>query len=103
MTTRIVWLAGQPRDRVRALGCAGAKPELENPPVVQDLKTRARSLVDDERSWIGLFIITAVVATVICVARVCNNFLIFRAAFDHLVVGADMYILHPAEHGDLFK
>lgn len=62
-----------------------------------------RRLIADERIWIGLFVVTATVATVICVARVCNNFLIFRAAFDHLVAGADLYKLHPREHVDLFK
>lgn len=63
----------------------------------------ARRLIADERIWLGLFVVTATVATVICVARVCNNFLIFRAAFDHLVAGADLYALHPREHVDLFK
>ena len=67
------------------------------------LVSRARRLIADERSWIGLFCVTALVATAICVARACNNFLIFRAAFDHLVSGADLYALHPADHADLFK
>ena len=43
------------------------------------------------------------VATAICVGRVCNNFLIFRAAFDHLLAGADLYAQHPRDHFDLFK
>jgi hypothetical protein len=51
----------------------------------------------------ALFVLTATVATAICAARVCNNFLIFRAAFDHVVAGVDLYALHPREHEDLFK
>ena len=62
-----------------------------------------RRRIADERSWLGLLAVTAIVATAVCVIRVCNNFLIFRSAFDHLLVGADMYALHPAEHADLFK
>jgi hypothetical protein len=70
---------------------------------VTRLVSRTRQLIADERSWIVLLSITALVATVVCVARVCNNFLIFRAAFDHLLTGTDMYVLHPSEHADLFK
>lgn len=97
-----VGLTGRPGYRVRALSCAGAR--FPNPdPIFVHQKSSIRRLLDDERSWVGLFVITAAVATAICVARVCNNFLIFRAAFDHLVSGADMYVLHPTEHGDLYK
>lgn len=42
-------------------------------------------------------------ATQICVDRRCNNFLIFRSAFEHLLAGRDMYVLYPAEHADLYK
>src|SRR6478672_13962051 len=62
-----------------------------------------RRLVAAERTWIALYVITAIVATVVCASRLCNNFLIFRSAFDHLRSGADLYALHPTEHGDLFK
>lgn len=62
-----------------------------------------RRLIADERCWIAVIVFTACVATVVCVNRVCNNFLIFRAAFDHLMAGVDLYRLHPAEHQDLFK
>jgi hypothetical protein len=37
------------------------------------------------------------------VARRCNIFLIFRAAFHHLLAGRDLYARYPAEYGDLFK
>jgi hypothetical protein len=67
------------------------------------LVSRIRRVIADERSWLALFVVTAVVSTVVCVGRVCNNFLIFRAAFDHLRAGVDLYTLHPAEHADLFK
>lgn len=67
------------------------------------LVSRIRLVIASERTWLALFIVTAITATAICVARVCNNFLIFRAAFDHLLAGKDMYVLHPAEHGDLYK
>jgi hypothetical protein len=63
----------------------------------------ARTALDHEGTWLTLFVGTAAVATAICVARTCNNFLIFRSAFDHLVGGIDMYVPHPAEHADLFK
>jgi hypothetical protein len=32
-----------------------------------------------------------------------NNFLIFRAAFDHLIAGQDLYAAYPAVHADYFK
>ncbi len=32
-----------------------------------------------------------------------NNWLIFRAAFDHLIEGTSLYIHYPNEHHDLFK
>lgn len=32
-----------------------------------------------------------------------NNFLIFRAAFDHLIAGQDLYGAYPATHADFFK
>jgi hypothetical protein len=65
--------------------------------------SRFRGLIGHDATWLALFLGTAVVATAICVARVCNNFLIFRSAFDHLLAGTDMYVPHPAEHDDLFK
>jgi len=70
---------------------------------VHQLVSRTRRVIADERSWIAVFCVTAVVATAICVGRVCNNFLIFRAAFDHLASGVNLYARHPAEHDDLFK
>jgi hypothetical protein len=70
---------------------------------VTHLVSRLRRLIADERFWLAVFIVTAAVSTAVCVEKVCNNFLIFRAAFDHLRSGADLYALHPAEHLDLFK
>ncbi len=32
-----------------------------------------------------------------------NNWLIFRAAFDHLIDRTSLYVLYPEEHHDLFK
>src|ERR1043166_5046324 len=62
-----------------------------------------RRVFADERFWLAVYLVTAAVASVACVERRCNNFLIFRSAFDHLRFGVDLYALHPAEHGDLFK
>jgi hypothetical protein len=62
-----------------------------------------RRVIADERFWIGVYVLVICVATGICVARRCNNFLIFRAAFRHLVDGRDLYARYPAEYGDLFK
>jgi hypothetical protein len=70
---------------------------------VHRLVSHLRRLVSSERGWLALFVVTAVVATAVCVGRVCNNFLIFRSAFDHLRAGVDLYSPHPAEHADLFK
>jgi hypothetical protein len=70
---------------------------------VNELVSRTKRLIADERSWIAVFCVAAAISTGICVARVCNNFLIFRAAFDHLVAGADLYRHYPREHDDLFK
>jgi hypothetical protein len=70
---------------------------------VNELVSRIRRLIADERSWISLLCITAVVGTAVCVGKVCNNFLIFRSAFDHLLGGVDLYVLHPTDHADLFK
>jgi hypothetical protein len=62
-----------------------------------------RRIFADERFWLAVYLVTAGVASVTCVGRRCNNFLIFRAAFDHLRAGVDLYALHPSEHADLFK
>lgn len=62
-----------------------------------------RRLLGHEYTWLGIYVLIAVIATVICVVRHCNNFVIFRAAFFHLVAASDLYALHPAEHVDLFK
>jgi hypothetical protein len=71
--------------------------------IVNELVSRIRRLIADERTWLAVLCITAAIATAICTARVCNNFLIFRSAYDHLLAGADLYAKHPAEHADLFK
>lgn len=70
---------------------------------VNELVSRIRRLIAAERTWLAVICITAAVATAICVVRVCNNFLIFRSAYDHLLSGADLYVRHPADHDDLFK
>jgi hypothetical protein len=62
-----------------------------------------RSIFADERFWLAVYLATASIASFNCVERRCNNFLIFRAAFDHVRLGVDLYSLHPAEHADLFK
>ena len=102
MTQGLVWPRGRAPQR-------GHGPELALPAtssknaIVSQLVSRIRRLIADERSWISLLCITAVVGTAVCVGRVCNNFLIFRSAYDHLLRGTDLYVLHPADHADLFK
>jgi hypothetical protein len=71
--------------------------------VKSGLTTLIRSLTASDRTWFGVYCAIALIATSICVARECNNFLIFRAAFDHLLAGRDMYAAYPREHMDLFK
>jgi hypothetical protein len=62
-----------------------------------------RLILSDERFWLAVYLVTASIASVVCIGRQCNNFLIFRSAFDHVVAGVDLYAAHPAEHADLFK
>jgi hypothetical protein len=62
-----------------------------------------RALVAREITWLFVYVIIALIATGICAGRQCNNFLIFRSAFDHLLAGRDLYVPYPAEHADLFK
>jgi hypothetical protein len=70
---------------------------------VTKLRAALGGVIADERTWMGVFLLTATIATAICVVQQCNNFLIFRAAFDHVIAGTDLYAHHPAEHQDLFK
>jgi len=63
----------------------------------------ARAALDTERFWLGVYLLVVGIATGVCVAKECNNFLIFRAAYSHLVAGRDLYIAYTAEHVDLFK
>jgi hypothetical protein len=62
-----------------------------------------RLALADERFWMAVYVVAAAIATTVCIGRQCNNFLIFRSAFDHVRVGADLYAAHPREHADLFK
>ena len=62
-----------------------------------------RRVFASEGFWLAVYLVTAGIASAVCVERRCNNFLIFRSAFDHLRVGVDLYALHPGEHADLFK
>jgi hypothetical protein len=64
---------------------------------------QVRRFFAHERTWVAFYVLVAVIATVICVARRCNNFIIFRAAFTHLRIGSDLYAAYPAEHVDFFK
>ena len=70
---------------------------------MNELVSPTRRLIADERFWIAVICVAAAVSSAICVARVCNKFLIFRAAFDHVIAGADLYRHYPREHDDLFK
>ncbi len=56
------------------------------------------------RALLGLYLLTAVAVAVQrgMIIRE-NNFVIFRAAFRHLVAGLNLYAAYPAEHADLFK
>jgi len=56
------------------------------------------------RWLLGLYVLSAVV---VAIQRTIfsqeNNFLIFRAAFRHLMAGSDLYAAYPAMHADFFK
>lgn len=60
-------------------------------------------MLANEWTWFAVYLLVVVIATGICVERRCNNFLIFRAAFEHLLAGRDMYVHYPLEHADLYK
>jgi hypothetical protein len=68
-----------------------------------DYRTLPRRAIASEIFWLAVYIVTALVATGICLERRCNNFLIFRSAFEHLAAGSNLYASYPAEHADLFK
>lgn len=55
----------------------------------------------------GVFALFALGALIVTAQRVGvpaeNNFRIFRAAFQHLVAGQDLYAAYPLEHADLYK
>ena len=56
------------------------------------------------RWWIALYLLSAIgVALQRTLISTENNFLIFRAAFDHLIAGQDLYAAYPATHADFFK
>lgn len=78
-------------------------PDLEHEGRLMRGVQRARAFFAHEYTWLGVYLVVVAIATLVCVDRRCNNFLIFRAAYEHLVRGADLYALHPAEHADLFK
>jgi hypothetical protein len=77
------------------------RPRLPNR--VSGARRAIQAWFADERLWLAIYLVVAVIATGICIAKRCNNFLIFRAAFDHLVAGRDLYRHYPGEHVDLFK
>jgi hypothetical protein len=55
--------------------------------------------------FIALLWVGAIVAATVQqgVAHQNNNFLIFRAASEHLLLGADLYAAYPAQHVDFYK
>ncbi len=56
------------------------------------------------RRWIALYLLSAIgVAFQRTLISTENNFLIFRAAFDHLIAARDLYAAYPATHADFFK
>jgi hypothetical protein len=71
--------------------------------VIKRLVSITRLVLADEQFWLAVFLVTAAIASAVCVGRRCNNFLIFRSAFDHVRAGVDLYAPHPSEHADLFK
>lgn len=77
------------------------RPESQSAPA--RLAALIRPFMASEHTWLAVYFTIALIATSICAARQCNNFLIFRAAFDHLIAGRDMYAAYPREHMDLFK
>jgi hypothetical protein len=79
--------------------------EIRNQPSWKEAGPRQliRMFFASEITWFAIYLVVVAIATGICAAKRCNNFVIFRSAFDHLVVGRDMYIAHPSEHLDLFK
>ena len=71
--------------------------------ILKRAPTFLRMIFADERFWLAVYFVTAGIASTVCIGRQCNNFIIFRSAFAHVVSGVNLYAPHPVEHADLFK
>ncbi len=67
------------------------------------LKRLVRAFFGHYATWLGVYFLVAAIGTFVCIARECNNFLIFRAAYAHLAGQRILYLPYPREHADLFK
>jgi hypothetical protein len=74
-----------------------------NWPSGRDMSRIVRRAIASEAAWLAIYLVIVMCATTICIDRHCNNFLIFRAAFGHLIAARDLYAAYPGEHADLFK
>ena len=94
-----------PEGRDLALATPTMRSELDRVGMgaVQTCRRAIRALLGHEVTWLGIYVLVAVIATAICVGRRCNNFLIFRAAYAHLIAHRILYVPYPREHADLFK
>jgi hypothetical protein len=72
---------------------------------VEERVRESEPVADARRRWLlAAYALTAAIASAVCgLARRCNNFLIYRAAFANLLAGRDLYAPHPEQHADLFK
>ena len=61
------------------------------------LLSLVRAFFSSELAWLGIYLLVALIATSVCAARHCNNFLIFRSAFSHLRAGRDLYASYVNE------
>ncbi|MFA6768968.1 MAG: glycosyltransferase family 87 protein [Parabacteroides sp.] len=60
-----------------------------------------KKFFNDNRTLFGLWLLIPVCAALFKLHK-CNNFLIFRGSFYHLLSGQDLYIHYPNEYKDLF-
>ena len=60
-----------------------------------------KKFFNDNRTLFGLWLLIPICAALFKLHK-CNNFLIFRGSFYHLLAGQDLYIHYPNEYQDLF-
>ncbi len=56
-----------------------------------------------KKTFLFLLVLSVTLSVFTAFKSHMNNWLIFRASFDHLLDGTSLYVLYPEEHNDLYK